>query len=117
MSTALDFLSSVLLGLGIFFIFSGTLGILRFPDFYTRLHAAGVTDTLGAALIVAGLMLQAAPGLAFFKLLMILLFILITSPTACHALSKAARQGRLEPESPRSGSKSDSKGILKWPSF
>lgn len=81
--------------LGIVLIVSGGVGVARLPDFYTRMHAAGVTETLAAFFILIVLMLQVGWGVGFFKLLFILLFVLITSPTASHALAKAARHGRL----------------------
>jgi multicomponent Na+:H+ antiporter subunit G len=76
---------------------SGAVGLLRFPDFFTRLHAVGVTDTLCASFIVLGLMLQSGWSLTLVKLLLILLILFITSPTSTHALAKAARHGHLEP--------------------
>lgn len=82
---------------GIFFIFTGTLGLLRLPDFYTRLHAAGITDTLGTELMLIGMMLQAGWSLVTAKLLMISLFIFFTSPTATHALANAANAVGLRP--------------------
>ncbi len=91
-------LSSVCLLLGAFLIFSGGLGVLRFPDFFTRMHAAGVTETMAATLIVLGLMLHSGWGLPLFKLLFILLFVMITGPTASHALAKSALHGGLRPQ-------------------
>lgn len=82
---------------GVFFIFTGTLGILRLPDFYTRLHAAGITDTLGAELLLIAMMLQAGWSIATVKLLMISLFVFFTSPTATHALANAANAVGLRP--------------------
>lgn len=90
-------LSWVLLMSGCFVGISGGIGLLRFPDFYTRMHAAGVTDTLCAALILTGLMLQAGWGLVLIKLFLILALLLLTSPTATHALARAAVHSRLEP--------------------
>ena len=90
-------LSSLCLLLGAFLIFSGGLGVLRFPDFFTRMHAAGVTETMAVTLIVLGLMLVSGWGLPLFKLLLILLFVMITSPTASHALAKSALHGGLRP--------------------
>ena len=90
-------LSSVCLLLGAFLIISGAVGVLRFPDFFTRMHAAGVTETLATTLILLGLMLLAGWRIMSFKLLLILLFILITSPVASHALTKAALHGNLQP--------------------
>lgn len=60
------------------------------PDLYTRMHAAGVTDSLGAILVISGVMLQAGLSLATIKLAAILLFLLLTSPTASNALASAA---------------------------
>lgn len=95
----ITFVSGLCLIMGSFLIISGALGVLRFPDFYTRMHAAGVTETLAAVLIIAGLMLHAGWALVvLFKLLLIILFILLTSPTASHALVKAAQHGGLQPQ-------------------
>jgi multicomponent Na+:H+ antiporter subunit G len=92
-----DILSYVLLVAGGLLGVIGGIGIHRFPDFFTRLHAAGITDTLCAALILLGLGLQAGLDLASFKLLMIFAFLLFTSPTASHALANAAIHGGLKP--------------------
>lgn len=97
MAEFVTMLSSLCLLLGAFLIFSGGLGVLRFPDFFTRMHAAGVTETMAASLIVLGLMLVSGWGLALFKLLLILLFVMITGPTASHALAKSALHGGLRP--------------------
>lgn len=78
-----------LLGGSIFCLIGG-LGMLRMPDFYTRGHAAGVTDTLGAGLILLGLVFQAGWTLVAVKLVMVLFFLYVTSPTATHALFKSA---------------------------
>lgn len=75
----------------------GGLGLIRFPDFYSRLHGAGVTDTLCAICIVFGLVLQSGISLLTLKLLLILLFLLFTAPTASHALARAAMVDEVEP--------------------
>jgi len=75
----------------------GGIGIHRFPDFYSRLHAAGITDTLCAMLILLGLGLQAGWSLAAFKLALIFVFLFFTSPTASHALANAAQHSGLQP--------------------
>ena len=93
----IDILSWALLLGGSFFCVAGALGLCRLPDFYTRLHGAGVIDTLGAALILIGLMLQAGVSLVTAKLVFILFFIYITSPTATHAIAHAAYTRGLEP--------------------
>jgi multicomponent Na+:H+ antiporter subunit G len=97
MDSVINIVSGISLGLGAFLLISGSIGLLRFPDFYTRMHAAGVTDTLAAALIIFGLMLIAGWGLTLIKLVLILLFVLLTAPTASHALAKAAQHAGLEP--------------------
>lgn len=99
METLLNGLSAICLLLGALLILSGGVGVLRFPDFFTRIHAAGVTETLATGLILIGLMIIAGWGLVLFKLVLILLFILITSPTASHALTKSALHGKLKPAS------------------
>ncbi|WP_438952343.1 monovalent cation/H(+) antiporter subunit G [Porticoccus sp.] len=92
-----DALGSACLLLGAFLMLSGGVGVLRFPDFFTRMHAAGVTETLATTLILFGLMLIAGWNIVSFKLVLILLFIMITSPVASHALAKAALHGKLQP--------------------
>lgn len=99
MAIFLDVVSWALLILGGFMCFSGAVGIHRFPDFFSRMHAAGVTDTLGSSLILIGLMLQTGwQATVLVKLTLIFLFILLTSPTASHALAKAALHGGLRPK-------------------
>lgn len=93
----INILSGLLLLAGGGFAVIGGLGLLRFPDFYTRLHAGGVTDTLAPLLIVAGLLLQSGLSLLSLKLLLILLFLLFTTPTASHALARAALAEGVEP--------------------
>jgi multicomponent Na+:H+ antiporter subunit G len=90
--TAGEVLSGVLLGAGALFVLSGGVGLLRFPDFYTRTHAAGVTDSAGTALILLGLLLLADSWGNAVRLLIVLLFIALTSPTATHILAHAARR-------------------------
>jgi len=90
MALLLDIVSWAFLGLGAAFLIIGGIGMLRFPDLYARMHAAGVIDTLGAALILIGLAFQAGLTLVTLKLLLILLFVLFTSPTATYALANAA---------------------------
>ena len=90
MTMALDILSWVLLTLGGISVLIGGIGALRMPDLYTRMHAASVTDSLGSILVLTGIMLQAGWSLAAIKLAAILLFLLLTSPTASNALASAA---------------------------
>ena len=90
MALVLDIASWLLLAGGGALVAIGGIGIVRFPDVYTRSHAAGVTDTGGAGLILVGLMLQGGATLVTVKLLLILVFIFFTSPTATFALVHAA---------------------------
>jgi multicomponent Na+:H+ antiporter subunit G len=85
-----DILSWVLLTLGGISVLIGGIGALRMPDLYTRMHAASVTDSMGAMLVLGGIMLQAGWSLATIKLITILLFLLLTSPTSSNALASAA---------------------------
>ncbi len=94
---ALDIVSWIALVSGGLLGVVGGIGIHRFPDIFTRLHAAGTTDTLCAALILLGLGLQSGFTLASFKLLLVFTFLLFTSPTASHALANAALHGGQQP--------------------
>ena len=85
-----DILSWACLVAGGLFGVIGAVGLLRLPDFYTRMHGSGITDTMGAWLVLLGLMFQAEFGLLTFKLVMVGLLLAFTSPTATHALAKSA---------------------------
>ena len=98
-------ISGFFLLIGSFLCLTGGLGILRFPDFYTRMHAVGVTDTLATAMILIGLILYNPDFLVDIKLMIILLMTIFISPTASHALANAARYDEL---SMQKDSKSDS---------
>jgi multicomponent Na+:H+ antiporter subunit G len=97
MSAFLDLASWLLLAAGGLACAIGGLGMLRMPDFYTRIHAASVSDAVGAGLILAGLLLQAGTVLVALKLLVVGLLIFFTSPVATHALARAALHRGLEP--------------------
>jgi multicomponent Na+:H+ antiporter subunit G len=90
MQLAIDILSWVLLTAGGALCVVGALGLLRMPDFYTRMHAASVLETAGAGLLLAGMALQAGFSLVSAKLAMIALLLFFASPTATHALGRAA---------------------------
>jgi multicomponent Na+:H+ antiporter subunit G len=96
-SAAVEVLSWCLVAAGGFFCVVGCIGLVRLPDFYTRMHGASVTDTLGAGLILLGLMLAAGLSLVTVKLVFIGLLVFFTSPTATHALAKAAMTRGLKP--------------------
>ncbi|MDO8448239.1 MAG: monovalent cation/H(+) antiporter subunit G [Rhodoferax sp.] len=97
MSLWIDGLSWICLVAGGFFCVVGAVGLLRMPDFYTRMHAASLIETLGAGLILFGLLLQAGFTLVAVKLLMVGLLIFFVSPTATHALARAGMVRGLKP--------------------
>jgi multicomponent Na+:H+ antiporter subunit G len=90
MDTLLSLSSDLFLLIGSFLFISGGVGILRFPDFYTRMHAVGVTDTLATAMILIGLILYTPEFLVEVKLFIILVMTLFIGPSASHALANAA---------------------------
>jgi len=83
--------------LGSFFILVGSIGLLRMPDVFTRMHAASVSDTLGAGFLILGLMLQAGLSLITLKLVFILGLLFMTGPVAAHALAQAALHAGAKP--------------------
>jgi multicomponent Na+:H+ antiporter subunit G len=94
----IDLASWLLIAAGSIFCLIGALGLLRMPDFYTRMHAASLIDTIGAGLLLLGMMLQAGFTLVSVKLVFIGLLLFFTSPTATHALARAARARGVEPK-------------------
>lgn len=106
MATVIDIISWLLLTVGGLFVIVGGIGALRMPDLYTRMHAASVTDSIAPVLIIAGIMLQAGATLASVKLAAILLFLLLTGPTASNALASAALLAGTKP----AGKSLDGKG-------
>lgn len=110
-----DPLSGALVVAGALFCVVGGIGILRLPDFFARTHATSIGDTLGAGLVICGLALRAVAewivgegGLdVVFKLVLLLAFIYVVSPTASHALAKAAHAGGVKVRSPEEGSSRD----------
>jgi multicomponent Na+:H+ antiporter subunit G len=106
----------ILMLIGLFFFMTATIGFLRFPDFYTRMHATAKGDTLGTLLFVVGLALYTLHhGLHWLgivqsvKLISIAVFWFLASPTATHALLKSALESDLVPWT------KDGKIILAWP--
>ncbi len=92
------YIVSVLLILtGTFFFFSGTIGFLRFPDFYTRMQATGKCDTLGALFSLTGIALYTGLSLTSVKVLLIAALVFFTSPTATHALLRGAFDSAVKP--------------------
>jgi len=90
MNLALDIASWVLMTMGGVFVLIGGIGALRLPNIYSRMHAASLTDTMASILVLVGIMLQAGLSLATIKLIAILVFLLLTGPTASYAIANAA---------------------------
>ncbi|MBA1445239.1 MAG: monovalent cation/H(+) antiporter subunit G [Chromatiales bacterium] len=87
-----EYLTMFLLLAGAVFFLAGTVGLLRFPDVYTRLHALTKADNVGLGLVVAGLALQAESWAVVGKLLLIWLLVLLASASVAHLVAAAARQ-------------------------
>jgi multicomponent Na+:H+ antiporter subunit G len=98
-------LAVLLIVAGVFFLAVSAVGLLRLPDFYSRLHAIGKSETLGAILVLAGLAIYNGLELSTLKILFILLFVLIANPTATHAVSQTALHSGLQPWTLKEGDK------------
>ena len=96
-SPLIEIISWVLLVTGAACVLIGGIGVLRMPDFYTRVHAASLTDTMAALALFTGMILQSGFTLASIKLFAILLFLLLTGPTATYALVNAALMSGQKP--------------------
>lgn len=95
--SALGFLSSALLIIGAFFFLAGTVGLLRFPDVYTRLHALTKADNLGLGFVVAGLALEAAELFVALKLGIIWALVLLSSSISCQLIASTALRSGVRP--------------------
>ena len=95
--SAIDAVSALLFAAGGVFVLAGGIGALRLPDVYTRIHGAGLTDTMGTLLVLAACALQAGWSLATVKIGAVLVFLLLTTPTATYALANAARLAGIAP--------------------
>jgi len=98
MSEILDLIAGLLVVTGCVFVLAGGIGALRMPDFYTRIHGASLTDSLGPVLVLGGLMVDAGLTLISVKLAVVMLLLMVTSPTATYALANAALLAGLKPE-------------------
>ncbi len=92
-----DICAIILILGGLFFFFTSTVGLLRFPDLYTRMHATGKGDTLAVLLIISGAILHHGLNLDSAKLLLISVFISIANPTGTHAIGRAAYRCGIKP--------------------
>jgi multicomponent Na+:H+ antiporter subunit G len=97
MTAFVDAVSWILILAGSFFTVTGTLGLVRMPEVFTRMHAASVTDTVGSGALIAGMCLQAGFGLVTLKLLFLLLLFFFTAPVVTHALAQACLHERIKP--------------------
>mgnify|MGYP001436134714 CR=1 FL=1 len=97
MDIFLNILCWVLIISGSFFVMVGAFGTYRFPDFWSRLHAASITDSAGVILLLIGMGVYSGLTLITFKLLVIGLFLFITGPTSTHAVANAALVSGLRP--------------------
>ena len=106
MDLAFDVLAWVSIVAGLFFMLVGTIGVLRMPDVYTRLHAAGMTDTMGAGFLLLGMAFHAIEGIVhgesslwavLIRLVLVYAFLTFTSPISTHALARAGLAGGVEP--------------------
>jgi multicomponent Na+:H+ antiporter subunit G len=88
----INILSSILILAGVFFYLAGSIGLLRLPDLYSRLHALTKADNLGLGLLIAGLALHSQDLLIMLKLLLIWLAVLAASATSAHLIARQARR-------------------------
>lgn len=92
-----EILAAFLVIAGLLWLAVGGVGVLRFPDFYTRLHPAGKADTFGASLVLFGLVVHQGFSLLSVKILLVEAFILLANPAASHVLGRAAHRSGLAP--------------------
>lgn len=97
MAIALDGLSWLLIACGSGFVVVGSIGLVRMPDIFTRMQAASVIDTMGAGLLLSGLMLQAGLSLVTLKLVILLALLFYVGPVISHALAQAALHEGVKP--------------------
>jgi multicomponent Na+:H+ antiporter subunit G len=110
MSLILDIASILCFVIGTVALITGSLGLLRLPDVYSRIHAAGIIDTAGVGFIVLGMMLQAGLSLTSAKLALIVFFLFFTSPISGHAIAMMAHKFGVEPKAQNLKGKPDDTG-------
>ena len=93
-----EWVSTASLAIGLLFFIAGTAGLLRFPDVFSRLHALTKCDNLGLGFLLLGIWVRSAEPLLGLKLLLVWIFILISSATACYLVAHAALELGIEPE-------------------
>ena len=92
-------LSWCLMGSGCIFVLIGALGVLNLPEFWSRLHAASVVESAGMILLIAGLCIHSGLSLITVKLILLIIFLFLTGPTATHAVASAALVSGMKPKS------------------
>lgn len=110
---ALDVASWICFIIGGFYLIVGSIGMIRLPDFWARLHGAGVVDTLATELFILGMILQSGWSIVTIKLVLIGVFLFFTSPTSTHAVANAAwlagiRPKNMKPQAPLTGNQEKS---------
>ncbi len=88
---------TILIIIGLLFFLSGTVGLIRFPDIYTRLHALTKADNVGLGCVICGLALQSNSWAIMVKLLLIWLLVLIASSASCHLIASSGLQKNIKP--------------------
>ena len=97
MTTVFQILSMILISSGALFLTLGSYGIIKMPDFYRRMHAVSMSDTLGIILVTSGIIVQYGFSLMSFKVFIIFLLMAITNPVGSHALARAALRSGMKP--------------------
>ncbi len=97
MELMIDIVSWIMFIGGSVFLLIGAIGMIRLPDMFSRMHGAGIIDTMGAVMLFSGMMLQAGMTFVTIKIFLIVLFLMFTSPTTTHALARAARAAGQKP--------------------
>ena len=97
MELLIDLTSWFFFIVGSVFLLIGAIGIIRLPDVFSRMHGAGIIDTMGTAMLFSGMLMQAGFTIVSIKLFLILIFLMFTSPTTTHALARAALDSGLKP--------------------
>lgn len=95
--TVFEVAALVLVAIGAFFLLVGSVGVVRLPDFFSRTHATGKSDTLGLMLTLAGLAINQGFSLNTAKLVAVMVFVTLTNPVGTHALARAAYRSGLRP--------------------
>ena len=98
MEALMPILASIFIGLGVISILIGALGLIRLPDVYARIHAAGIIDTAGVAFFILGMICLSGWSLVTVKLILIGIFLFFTSPISGHAIARVAHLSGIKPE-------------------